>query len=100
MERAESTAEGGATAAEFARIVEVCDRFGSSVACGERPRIEEFLGRNPWLPRRGLFRELLALEIELARTGGTEPITGDYRARFPDSIQVLEDVFAQEQQRG
>src|SRR5208337_3784522 len=70
MREPEATVDGDPTVAEFERIVKVCDGFEAQWRRGERPRIEEFLARNPSLPRPFLFRELLALELELARSEG------------------------------
>jgi len=94
MGEADSTADGELTVAEFGRLVEVCDHFEAQWRRGPRPRIEEFLAQNPSISRQALLRELLALEIELARAEGAAPTAGDYRPRFPDCAQVVEAVFA------
>jgi len=94
MRGSEAAVDVDPTMVEFERIVKVCDSFEAQWRRGERPRIEEFLGRNPSLPRPVLFRELLALELELAQAAGNAPTADEYRARFPDLIQGLEDVFA------
>ena len=95
MREPEATVDGDPTVAEFEQIVKVCDGFEAQWRRGERTRIEEFLARHPSLPRPALFRELLALELELARAAGSAPTADEYRARFPDLIPVLEDVFAE-----
>jgi hypothetical protein len=88
MGRAESMLDGDKTAVEFERIVEVCDRFEAQWRGRQRPRIEEFLARNPSVSRPTLLGELLALELELARADGTAPTASDYRTRLPDYVKV------------
>ncbi len=86
--------DGDPTTAEFEQIVRVCDGFEAQWRSGYRPRIEEVIARNPSLPRPVLFRELLALELELARTSGDTPMPSDYQSRFPDWIEVIDAEFA------
>ena len=81
MRGLEAIADGNLTVAEFEQIVKVCDGFETKWRHGERPRIEEFIARNPSLPRAALFRELLALELELARGRSNAPTLDDYRRR-------------------
>jgi predicted Ser/Thr protein kinase len=94
MRRAASTLDGDKTEAEFERIVEVCDRFEAQWRGGQQPQIEEFLARNPSVSQPALLRELLALELELARSKGDAPNATDFRARFPDHGELIEAVFA------
>jgi eukaryotic-like serine/threonine-protein kinase len=94
MGQTESTVDGDRNAAEFGRIVEVCDRFEAQWRRGQRPRIEEYFQRNPSISMPALLRELLALEIELARAEGGAPTADEYRARFPDCTELVETVFA------
>ena len=84
MRERETAVDGDPTEAEFEQIVKVCDGFEAQWRRGERPRIEVFLARNPSLPRPALFRELLALELELARAEGSAPTADEYRARFSE----------------
>ena len=42
-----------------------------------------------------LFRELLALELELAHASKSVPTVDEYRARFPDRIELVDAVFAE-----
>jgi predicted Ser/Thr protein kinase len=79
---------------QFEQIVRVCDDFEARLRRGEMPRIDEFIQGNPTLPGPALFRELLALELELARPVGSVA-KADYAARFPEWIPEVEDVFAE-----
>jgi serine/threonine protein kinase len=77
------------------RVDEACDRFEKAWKDGLGPRIEEYLAEVPEPDRVPLFRELLALEIEL-RSGGPEgPTPEEYRRRFPGHVELIEAVFAQ-----
>jgi serine/threonine protein kinase len=90
------TTRGDTTVEEFGRIVEVCDHFESRWRSGERPRIEEVLAEHPSLSRPVLLRELLALELELARDEQGAPTTAtEFLERFPDHVDVVEAVFAE-----
>jgi eukaryotic-like serine/threonine-protein kinase len=95
MYRPESTIHGDPRAAEFEQVVKVCDSFEAEWRQGHQPRIEEFLARNPSVSAVDLFRELLALELELARASESVPTVDEYRARFPDRIELLDAVFAE-----
>jgi serine/threonine-protein kinase len=97
MGRSEARVDAESTRAEFERIVAVCDRFEAQWRRGERPQIEDFLAGHPSISRPALLRELLALELELARAGcdAPAPTVGGYRERFPDCTEVVEAVFAE-----
>jgi serine/threonine protein kinase len=90
-----ASVDGDATVPQFERILGVCDLFEAQWRRGERPRIEDFLTRNSSLPRTALFRELLALELELASAAGITPMADQYRTGFPDLIPLVEAVFAE-----
>jgi serine/threonine protein kinase len=90
------TTRGDTTVEEFGRIVEVCDDFESRWRRGERPRIEDVLAEHASLSRPVLLRELLALELELARDERVAPTTArEFLERFPDHVDVVEAVFAE-----
>jgi eukaryotic-like serine/threonine-protein kinase len=81
----------------------ICDRFEVEWRDGRRPRIEDNLsavnGDEDRPVRTELLRELLLLEIELAREGGETPSPALYNARFPDDDALIEDVFARAKHR-
>jgi hypothetical protein len=68
------------------RVDEACDRFEKAWKDGQGPRIEEYLAAVPEPDRVPLFRELLALEIELRCNAGETPTREEYRQRFPEFI--------------
>jgi anti-anti-sigma factor len=77
------------------RVDAACDRFEKAWKGGQGPRIEEYLAEVPEPDRVPLFRELLALEIEL-RCGEAENSTPEeYKQRFPGHDGLIEAVFAQ-----
>jgi serine/threonine protein kinase len=94
MQGPERTADDDLSTAQFEQILNICDDFEAKWRRGERPCIEEFLTRHPSLPRPALFRELLALELELARAEGGSQAADEYRAAFPELIPVIDEVFA------
>ncbi len=76
------------------RIIAACERFEADWNAGRPRRIEDELAaaREP-IPTR-LFRELLALELELTRRDGRYADLDAYLARFPDRADAVREVFA------
>jgi serine/threonine protein kinase len=78
-----------------ARVVdEECDRFEADWRAGRKTPIECYVERAAVPDRRKLFRELLALELELRRNRGERPTPEEYRARFPAEAEVIAATFA------
>jgi len=80
--------------ADLARVIATCDRFEAEWNAGRPRRIEDELAMagEPWPAR--LFRELLALEIELTQRDGRRAHPDAYLARFPDQAGTVLEVFA------
>src|SRR6516225_8150664 len=76
------------------RVDEACDRFEAAWKAGQLPRIEDYLAGVPESDRVSLFRELLALEIELRCAGGEKPMAEDYFEPFAEYIEQIHAVFA------
>src|SRR4051812_967666 len=72
------------------RIDSACDRFEVAWRAGWSPRIEEYLAGWPQPERPDLFWELLAVELELRRGLGEAPTPEDYRARFPEHLEIID----------
>src|SRR5207248_924363 len=76
------------------RIDEACDRFEAAWrAGGRRPRIEDELAAVAEGERPALFRELLAVELELRRSAGERPEPREYRPRFPEHAATIAGAF-------
>jgi hypothetical protein len=71
-----------------------CDRFEKAWQDGQRPCIEEYLAAVPEPDRVPLFRELLALEIELRCNGGERPTPEEYHHRFREHSELIRAAFA------
>ena len=81
---------------DLARVIASCDRFEADWNAGRPRRIEdELASADEPIPAR-LFRELLALEIELTRRDGRSADLDAYLARFPDRADTVREVFAGE----
>jgi serine/threonine protein kinase len=78
------------------RVDAVCRRFESEWRGGGEPRIEDFLARADPPQRAALFRELLALEVELRRDRGERPDPREYRDRFPQQADAIGAVIGPE----
>jgi tRNA A-37 threonylcarbamoyl transferase component Bud32 len=95
MIRRERSAAGPLLAPSALRIDAACNRFEADWAQGGRPRIEDYLDQVDGQERRALLRELLLLEIELARHAGETPTPAAYRARFAGETGLIDEAFSQ-----
>jgi serine/threonine protein kinase len=75
------------------RVDAACQRFEGEWRAGHEPRIEDVLAEAEPPYRAALFRELLALELELRRGRGERPDPREYRTRLPGQTAVIETVF-------
>src|SRR5271165_4237766 len=75
------------------RVDAVCQRFEAEWRAEREPRIEDFLPQADQPQRAALFRELLALELELHPDRGERLDPCEYRARFPGHTAAIEAVF-------
>lgn len=75
------------------RIDIACDAFESAWQNEPRPRIEDHLDDSP--DRARLFRELLALEIELRQQSDEPCDPEDFCRRFPDLTAVVEELLTE-----
>jgi serine/threonine protein kinase len=75
------------------RVDKLCDRFEKAWKDGQRPGIEAYLAEVPEPDRVPLFRELLALEIELLRNGGERPTPEEYHHRFRQHSELIRAAF-------
>jgi eukaryotic-like serine/threonine-protein kinase len=87
------TLEHGLAVADLLRIDDLCDEFERAWRAGDRPGLEPILAAESGRVRTQLFRELLALELDLLTEHGEAPDRALYRARFPDDLAVVDEVF-------
>jgi serine/threonine protein kinase/tetratricopeptide (TPR) repeat protein len=78
------------------RIDSVCDRFEAAWRRGERPDLLSFLSGIAEPVRSQLFRELLALELELRRGDGERLDPRSYRDRYREYSAIIDAAFAME----
>ena len=71
----------------------VCQRFEAEWRAEREPRIEDFLPQADQPQRAALFRELLALELELRPDRGERLDPREYCTRFPGHTAAIEAVF-------
>jgi WD40 repeat protein/predicted Ser/Thr protein kinase len=71
------------------RVDEACDQFEKAWRSGGQPRLEDALAGVAEPERGPLFRELLAVELELRRGRGERPSAADYLSRFPEQAEVI-----------
>ena len=75
------------------RVDAVCQRFEAEWRAGDQPRIEDFVADADPQQRVPLFRELLALELELRPERGERLDPREYCTRFPGHTAAIEAVF-------
>ncbi len=93
---ADSPAAGpDASLAQARRIHKACELFESRFRGDQQPRIEDYLASCRSEDRLSVFRELLALEIELRRERGESPLSAHYHARFADFQSTIDAAFAE-----
>jgi serine/threonine-protein kinase len=76
------------------RLEAVCCRFEEAWLAGQRARPEDFVAGAEGSERLALLRELLWLDVHYRRQAGERPSAADYRARFPEAADVLQEVLA------
>ncbi len=74
-------------------IVEACDRYETEWRATGTARIEAYLEEIEASTRDALFRELLAIDVELRLERGEQPRALDYLDRFPDRADSIESTF-------
>jgi len=83
--------------AQARRVNEACDRFEAEWRAGRPAAMESALAGVEGRDRRGLFSELLSLEVELRRALGQRPEAAEYLARFPEWAAEIARAFAAEE---
>ena len=90
------TRDDSVPADDLAGIIAVCERFEDDWKAGRAARIEDEIAAAREPIRARLFRELLALELELTRGDGRYADVSAYLARFPDRTDAVREVFVSE----
>jgi tRNA A-37 threonylcarbamoyl transferase component Bud32 len=75
------------------RIDRICIEFETALKRGERPRIEDSLGKSKEPERSQLLRELVLLDVDYSRRRGDPQTKDAYRARFSSDAALLDTVF-------
>jgi tRNA A-37 threonylcarbamoyl transferase component Bud32 len=88
------TIDDSVLADDLLRIIAACERFEADWNAGQPRRIEHEMAEAPQGIHRRLFRELLALELELARRDGGPVDLGAYVVRFADRADAVREVFS------
>jgi formylglycine-generating enzyme required for sulfatase activity len=79
--------------AALIELNKVCEAFKIAWRTGQRPRIDDYLGRRTGHERAAAFQVLLAGEIECRTRAGERPACGEYEARFPHFADLIKGVF-------
>ena len=74
-------------------IAEARERFEGAWREGRRPRLEDHLTEASGPVRPVLLRELLTVELTHRRLSGEHPEAEEYRGRFPDYPEVVEETL-------
>jgi len=87
--------ETGDSLARARAVNRSCEAFEAAWRAGNPPAIAEYLDSAEPDGRDELFRELLALEIELRREAGQDPTVEEYVDRFPARDAAVRAVFCE-----
>jgi hypothetical protein len=87
------TNPSAASAAITALIDLACDRFEDAWQAGQRPHVENFLGKFEGPARTRLLVELLKIELNYRIKRGDTPTLQEYLARFPAQAAALRKQF-------
>jgi hypothetical protein len=74
-------------------VHQACDRFETAWRAGNWPSIEGYLDAVADRCRVALLHELIKLELELRLKAGEVPTADEYRLRFPDVAQDIDEIF-------
>jgi serine/threonine-protein kinase len=80
---------------ELDQVIAVCDQFEAAWKAGAPRRMEDVLPGVPETLCPAIFRQLLALELELRRKRGDRPDPAEYRGRFPDRAADIAAAFTE-----
>jgi len=75
-------------------IHELANEFDERLHAGESPQIEGVLARRSGCSRTALLRELLAIEAEFRQSRGETPSAREYRDRFPEDSELIDEFFS------
>lgn len=76
------------------RIEQLRQSFWMSLKSGSRPAIEKWMSAAPSELQSLLFQELMAAEVEFRVSCGETPNPDEYRQRFPEFQQHIEQFFS------
>jgi serine/threonine-protein kinase len=90
------------TLSEAELVDQACERFETAWRAGDWPCIEAYLDAVAEPCRDVLLHELLKLELELRMKVGELPTAQEYRVRFPDAADAVDEICrrAQEPENG
>jgi serine/threonine protein kinase/formylglycine-generating enzyme required for sulfatase activity len=76
------------------RIDQACDQFEAEWRASRRPRIKDYLAREPEEGRKAFFRDLLPLELGLRCENEETVSSKEYLADFPQYAEIIKANFA------
>ncbi|MEK6238041.1 MAG: protein kinase [Planctomycetales bacterium] len=78
----------------FAKLADrLCEEFETAGKSGDAPRVEDYLKNCEEPDRSMLLRELLLVEFEHRRRQGESVAPDEYRRRFPNHSQIVNQAF-------
>ena len=88
-------AESSLTPTQLAQVIRVCEAFEAAWKSGNNVQIQTYVDiLSDGLFERELFRELVAVEVQLHARRGDWPSGAEYKERFPGHSTIIESVFA------
>lgn len=75
------------------KLDDLCDAFERAHRAGEHPNLSAYLESLSGVYGDVALAELMKVELELRRAAGEQPAIQEYDERFPDSGEVVRQVF-------
>ena len=76
------------------QIGAIRSEFKNRILAAEKPRIEDYVERLPQSLRDHVFRELLAIEIELLVASQSTIDANEFHQRFPDDAELIDEEIS------
>ncbi len=76
------------------RLDRLADRFETELRAGRSPSLEAALEGVAESAKPQVFRELLIVELQVKRLQGQQAVIAEYRKRFPNWSQEIEEAFS------
>jgi hypothetical protein len=100
VEKPPSSTNGPQSVSGLERVFRICESFAAAWREGQRPQIDNYLGKITESELLLLLPELLSVELAERRRRGEHPKLEDYQAMFPAHCDLVAVAFSSSQRQG